>query len=289
MQSEISNTNEFKNFKDKVEEVTNDYLKTINQKKFSDEKSINVINKPQEKLPNFKIELFREYEKKSEIEEPKEISINLEGGGFQKNLIKEFLIKNKPKFIIFDEIENHFSIDTIKFLLEEIDENSQIIASSHRIEVNTNKINSITTINNQGLKNTGTYIKNNVKENVIIIEGKNDLPYLSYALDLLKKDKILIVASGKEQAKQISKEFDCIAIIDRDDDNYDDKNTKIFQTQFRQMENYVRQEFIDQDENIKGIIMTNSKKIEEMFKEIKNKVFKDFNDLKNYFAENVHN
>jgi hypothetical protein len=26
-----------------------------------------------------------------------------------------------------------------------------------------------------------------------------------------------------------------------------------------------------------------------MFKEIKNKVFKDFNDLKNYFAENVHN
>ena len=214
------------------------------------------------------------------------ISIENEGDGFKKNIVIEFLKTIKTNLILIDEIENHLSTKTINEILSSLKtnlENFQLIATSHRIEI-CKGIDSITSVNNDTIPRIGAYINNEIKNDVIVVEGKNDLPIFSKLLELINKDKVIIVATNKKEVKRLSKEFRVKGVIDRDDSEQKNEDSLIKITNKRQLENYVPQSFIDEDPKLKGIQIKDETTIDEMFD---NSKFESKSELKNYIANNV--
>ena len=249
IQSELSTSPEFLAFKSKAELIADTFFTTINSSTFNGNPFM-LSNIAQDKMPKYKVET-----------QNNDINIDLEGDGIKKVLSVKLLEQIDTNIIIIDEIENHLSVASITEMLSVVLD-KQIIASSHRIEVNSG-IDTVTSINNETIPNIGAYINNAIADDVIIVEGKNDIPILKKALEIIGEDKILVVGTSKKQAKLIAKKYGTKAFIDRDSDPLINDGV-IFQTSPIQMENYIPQSFIDGDDELRGITMTQSLSIADM-------------------------
>lgn len=281
MQNEISKTKEFHDFKKRVEDLTDQYLANINKGIFSDKTKNNIKSKPEDKLPTFKIQLLRNG-----------IDINEEGDGFKKHIMIQLLIQNLLKsensLILIDEIENHFSVKTIQFVLNNIPTNSQIIATSHRIEINNSKLNSLTTLNNKIMQEFSAHFSDDLVSKIILVESKSDFFIIAKVIEMLKLKSqwIIIVTTKKEYAEKLSLNYGCIAFMNRYNSKIKNSNY-IYFTNKKHILNYVPQSFFDNNPKLQEIKISTDISIQEMIKNAALFKFKRESNFKDYFASKV--